>query len=444
MMTQHTFGEISDDIITKYHLPLGTNIWEMFKEYGWEYLKYLFDKFGETIYDLSTVRLNESVYTARDVITGKIPDWQVDKILTYAFFPPVLAIRSDLQQGAMKLLFGESSDTTFLCIHDFKDGEAMFALNLHLEDGIPVDWWIINAEDEFFDRRHMKLGYKLKNIPKRSKNLDQAADRIIATLCDARNEMTPQWNDSAYSLVVTWSSAVLNMILETSSYEVMGFMFDGILSKLSYKLKDYWFNWWPAPPMVGNLGYGGTRFKKKFLEIFGGLFTEQRLYLNPIEKDSHPMITRNTPECFTFMRNKWEQRGMVMPYQSYDRVAPDTHDKKVYKNADKNPDLLETKFPDDPEGRFKLEDIGLTFEEVLEGAYLDLTLDSRKDEVSPEIIISRKHGRHTEFLWKEYTDESKAKVGKRSSLRSTESEVGLDMKSVDKMREDFQYRPKKK
>ena len=104
-MTQHTFGEISDDIPTKYHLPLGTNIWEMFKEHGWEFLKYFFTEFGNMIYDLSTIRLNESIYTARDVFGGKIPASQADKTLTFAFFPVVLAIRSDLQQGVMKLLY---------------------------------------------------------------------------------------------------------------------------------------------------------------------------------------------------------------------------------------------------------------------------------------------------------------------------------------------------
>ncbi|MDD1777192.1 MAG: hypothetical protein LUQ65_03415, partial [Candidatus Helarchaeota archaeon] len=172
-MTQHTFGEIADDIPTKNHLPLGANIWQLFKDNGWEWLKYFFTQFGKTIYDLSKIRLNESIETAREVIGGKIAPAQADKTLTFAFFPVVLAIRSDLQQGTMKLLFGESADTTFLFLHDFQDGDAQFALNLHMEDGIPVDWWLIGQDDEFFDRRHLKLGYRLRELPKRSKDLDQ-------------------------------------------------------------------------------------------------------------------------------------------------------------------------------------------------------------------------------------------------------------------------------
>jgi hypothetical protein len=405
-MPQHVFGEISDEIPTKYHLPLGVNIWQLFKDNGWEWLKYFFTEFGKTIYDLGKIRLNESIFTARDVIEGKISPWQADKTLTFAFFPVVLAIRSDLQQGTMKLLFGESADTTFLFLHDFQDGNAQFALNLHLEDGIPVDWWLIGQDDEFFDRRHMKLGYKLKELPKRSKDLDQAAIRIIDTLKDARNERTPQWNDSSYSLVVTWCSAGLNMVLEASSFEVLGSMFDGISSKAAYGLKDHWFNWWPSPPIAGTFASGGLSGKPKFLDLMSGLFTEHRLYLHPTEKEAHPMINELVPECFSFMRDKWEQKGIPLPYQTYGRVPPDTKNKNTYRKADTEPGLLETRYPDDPVGRLKLDDLGLSFDEVLEGAYLDLTKDSRKADVSPDKIISRKYGRYTEFLWKENTDKS--------------------------------------
>lgn len=313
-----------------------------------------------------------------------------------------------------------------------------------IEDGIPVDWWVIKEDDPFFDRRHMKHGIKLKDIPKKSKNLDQAADRIIETLCDARNERTPEFNHSSYNIVVTWCSAGLNMVMEASSYETLGFMYDGITSKMTFKLNDYWFNWWPAPPMIGSFAYGGASFKKRFIEMMSGLFTEHRQYLHPIEGEARPLVNELVPEVITFMRQKWEDKGMVMPYQSYERVLPMTRDKKIYKNADQNPQLLETTFPDDPQARYKLEDIGMTFEEVLDGAYLDLTLDSRKKDVNPDVVISRKHGRYTEFEWKEYTEESKERVSKRSSLKAAVEESGVGMGDIAKMRRDFQFYKKKK
>ena len=142
------------------------------------------------------------------------------------------------------------------------------------------------------------------------------------------------------------------------------------------------------------------------LDLMSGLFTEHRLYLHPTEKEAHPMINELVPECFSFMRDKWEQKGIPLPYQTYGRVPPDTKNKNTYRKADTEPGLLETRYPDDPVGRLKLDDLGLSFDEVLEGAYLDLTKDSRKADVSPDKIISRKYGRYTEFLWKENTDKS--------------------------------------
>ncbi|MHA1748369.1 MAG: hypothetical protein ACTSYF_06955 [Promethearchaeota archaeon] len=308
-----------------------------------------------------------------------------------------------------------------------------------IADGIPVDWWLIGEDDEFFNRRHRKYGIKLKDIPRKSKNLDQAADRIIDTLCDARNERTPEFSHSSYNIVVTWCSAGLNMVLEASSFETLGFMFDGITCKNAFKLKDYWFNWWPAPPMVGSFAFGGSSFKKRFIEIMGGLFTEHRLYLHPIEEDARPLINELVPECITFMNNKWENKGMVLPYQSYNKELPKTKDKKIYKKADSNPDLLESKYPNDPQDRFKLEDIGMTFEEILDGVYLDLTLDSKREDVNPKTVISRKHRRFTEFLWEDYSEESIKKTKKRTSLRSAVAEAGVDINEINKMRKDFQY-----
>ncbi|NVM56255.1 MAG: hypothetical protein HWN66_21340, partial [Candidatus Helarchaeota archaeon] len=439
-----TFGEISDDIPTKYHLPLGTNIWGMFKQSGWEFLKHLFSEFIVNIYDLCEHRLNESIFTARDRILGKIPEWQANKIMTYAFFSPISPIRNDLQRGVMKLLFGESGDVTFLIIHDFKESQCGFALNLHTEDGIPVDWWVINEGDEFFDRRHMRLGIKLKDIPKKSKSLDQAADRIISTLYDARNERTPQWSDSYYNIVIIWCSATLNMIAESSSFETLGCMFDGMVSKFTYKLKDYWYNIWPRPPMMGTFTYAPERFRSRFLGIMAGLLTEHRLYISPLAAENRPLIEEKTPEYLQYLRKKYEQKGIVMPYQSSSPILPNFRNKKIYKKADEQPDLLERRYPDDPEGRIKMEDLGFTFEEILDGAYLDITMDSRRNDVSPDIIISKKSGRQTEFLWKEYTEESKARVKDRTQLRSAAAQANVDMGDIGKLREGFTYRKKNK
>ncbi|MHA1309429.1 MAG: hypothetical protein ACTSQO_00750 [Candidatus Helarchaeota archaeon] len=386
-MPINTFGDIPDDFPTKSYLPLGPNIWEMFKDYGWEWLQYFFREFGKTIGDLAKIRLTESIYTARDIVSGKIDQNISSKILTYCFFPPTMAIRADLQQGTMKLLFGDSSDTTFLFLNDF-DRDVLFALNTHIEDGYPIDYWhIISGEDDdFFDRRHMKLGYKFRDIPKRSKNLDQAANRLIDVLKDARNERTPQWTNSAYYIIITWCSAGLNMVLENSNIETIGCMFDGIASKLFYGLKDFWFNFFPIPTFLGSMQRVN---RKKFLKMFSGLTSESHLYLQPIESEAHPLINKIVPECFEFMKKRWD-KGIILPWQSLERKIPNL--KKVKKESD-----FMAQYPNDPDGRLKHERLGISFDDSLKGVYLNVNFETKNDEIDQQSIISMGHGRKTVF-----------------------------------------------
>ncbi|MHA1232093.1 MAG: hypothetical protein ACTSPQ_15770 [Candidatus Helarchaeota archaeon] len=386
-MPNFTYGDIPDGFKTKNYLPLGTNIWGMFKEYGWEFMQHFFKEFGRTIGDLAKIRLTESIFTARDVINGEIPGDKAGKILTYSFFPPTMAIRSDLQQGTMKLLFGDSTDTTFLFINDF-DSDILFALNTHIEDGYPVDYWhiISGEEDDFFNRRHMKLGYKLRDIPSKSKNLDQAADRIIDVLKDARNERTPQWSNSSYHIILTWCSAGLNMVMENSNIETIGCMFDGIASKQFYGLKDYWFNFFPVPAFFSGFQ---VMTRQKFLRMFSGLTCESRLYLQPIEEEAHGMINEIVPECFDFMKKRWK-KGIILPWQTLHRKIPKL--KKVKAEED-----FVNQYPDDPEGRLKGDSIGLSFEESLEGVYLNIDFETKKEMIDSNVIISKGHGRKTIF-----------------------------------------------
>ncbi|MBD3230194.1 MAG: hypothetical protein GF329_18595 [Candidatus Lokiarchaeota archaeon] len=388
-MPINTFGDIPDDFITKKHLPLGVNIWGMFKEYGWEYLQYLFKEFGRKIGDLEKIRLSESVFTAKDIMKDRTGSKKSEKILTYSFFPPTLAIRADLQPGTMKLLFGESSDTTFLILNDF-DQDVLFALNTHIEDGSPQDWWSIvsGEDDDFFDRKHMKLGYKFRNIPKKSKNLNQAANRLIQVLRDVRNERTPQWNDSNYHIIIGWCSAVINMLLEKSNIEVLGCMHDGLASKDIYRLKNYWFNFFPAPTFMGTTGYMG---RDRFIKMYAGLTTDSLLYLQPIEKEAHPMVNDLVPECFEFLENRWNKKGVYLPWQSVERRIPPN-----LKNIKKE-ENFSAQYPEDPESNLDPKVLDISFKESLKGVLLDIDFYTRKEDLSPDSIISTGYGRKTVF-----------------------------------------------
>ena len=113
-------------------------------------------------------KFHRSVNLAKQVSSGEIK--HPDKVFSTFFFPPVLFVRSDLQAGGTKLIYGESTDITFVIINDVNH-EIFYLCNAHTEAGIPVDWWFINMGDEVFERRHLKLGMKLKDIVKKSKNI---------------------------------------------------------------------------------------------------------------------------------------------------------------------------------------------------------------------------------------------------------------------------------
>jgi len=133
----YTYADIPDHVYTKAFLPLLHGIWPGYQQLGWEYFKRVFDIFSKNLYTIAMGRLNDSIQTAKDVLEGKIA--HPEKVLAYAFFPPVISLRQDLQVGSTKLLYGESVDTSFILIDDNTQNTS-FIVTAHIEDGLPVDW----------------------------------------------------------------------------------------------------------------------------------------------------------------------------------------------------------------------------------------------------------------------------------------------------------------
>ena len=105
----HTYGEIPDTSGTKRFIPITRYVYRIYQHLGIEYLEELVEELsGTVLYDTFKIRLNASIQFAKSVIDGKVSD--PSKTMTYAFFPPVITIRGDLQQGTGKLLYGESND----------------------------------------------------------------------------------------------------------------------------------------------------------------------------------------------------------------------------------------------------------------------------------------------------------------------------------------------
>ncbi|MHA1311774.1 MAG: hypothetical protein ACTSWR_06960 [Candidatus Helarchaeota archaeon] len=380
-----TYGDIPDSIRTKPFWPLGRTFWKLFQEYGINYWnKQKSTLIGsEIVYKLLKNRLNEAILTAKDVIDGKIKKpWRV---LTYTLFPPIVAIRSDTQQGTMRLLFGDSVDCTFVIIDD-ESLETIFILNCHLEDGIPVNWWFVNSYDELLERRHLKLGYKLKDIPKKSKNLTQSAHYMMSILKDIRNERTPNWRNSTYHIANIYISGAINAILELSNYAAYCQMWDGFATafKKFYNLNDYWFNFIPWPPLINALINAGRR---KFAKRWGA-WTGNKLFINHIEDIILNWLKNDMPEVYESAFIKQWESGIEFPIQSL------ISSRDLIKNFKENG----TYHFKTSGHKIHLEDLGIDEHDAFKGYYLRIDHNFIPQKIDPSYIISVGLGRNTKII----------------------------------------------
>ncbi len=346
---------------------------------------------GEAIsnitYDLIKPRLNEAIMTAKATIEGKIE--RPDIVIADTLFPPGGSIRADLSQGVMKLYYGTSTDCTYTAIRDDTQ-EVCFMLNGHLEDGIPVDWWFIGPDDELLERRHIKLGYKLKDIPKKSKNLTEIGLRLIDILKDVRNERTPQWANSAYQTSAVWGTGAWNLAFEFSSYEGIAGLYDGVAAK-TYGFPDYWFSYVPWPPLVQTAIYSGRR---KFILFSVGLMSENRLYFQHLEYEWQEQTKRNFPEIWDVgIVQQWQKMGVPFPKQTLECQLPNFRKEKTFKNED-----FGFNYP--PGEWITLDKLQMELQDVFEGYFFDITHETDPQSVTdlPSLIISKGIGRHTTFL----------------------------------------------
>jgi hypothetical protein len=389
----YTYGDLPDSLPTKRFFPLGFHLWRIYKRLGYEFLAERIDRALTTInYDLVKNRLTEAILTAKNVINRKLDN--PDKIVSDTLFPPGGMIRSDLGQGGMKLYYGESCSCSYMLVMDI-DQEIKYILTAHLEDGIPVDWWLVEKDDELLDRRHMKLGYKLKEIPKRSKNLTQAGQRLTEILRDVRNERTPQFADSTFALALAYGSGAWNLGFEISSYEAMGGVYDGIASKMLHGMPDYWYAYIPWPPIVQSMIYSG---RNKFINMSVGLFTQHKLYLQYIDDNWLKMSKEEFPETHEIgLIEQWTKLGIPLPYQTLESQLPNYKKQNTY-----NDQNFDWNYPKG--SRITLDSLGISMDEAFNGYYIDIDHDFKPKEGEKvdltDKIISIGSGRNAQIVKK--------------------------------------------
>ncbi|NVM54566.1 MAG: hypothetical protein HWN66_12755 [Candidatus Helarchaeota archaeon] len=363
-MSPYTLGDIPDKYPSKVYMPLGEHSWQNYQALGWKYFmeKVAGDQQGffANAAEFLSEKFMIAIQTAKKVVSGEIPD--PENVLTTWFFPPVLYVRSDLQMGTTKLLYGNSTDITFLVVND-ENYEINLLINGHMENGVPVDYWYLLGEDEVFERRHLKLGHKLRDIPQKSKNFTEAGYHIIDILKDIRNERSPQWATSAYSMAVVWMSAAVNIFQEASSYSGIADVWDGVNSKRIYGLPDYYFCYVPWPP-ISNLLFALGR--PEFTIRLTGLLTSNRLNINGFEPRLIQFYKDTAPELWDLIVKNLKENGVPTPRQTLGCQPPDLKDKTVWKN-----EAFDWIYPEGT--RIMPYEWGLTEEEAFSGIYTDIT-----------------------------------------------------------------------
>ncbi|NVM01730.1 MAG: hypothetical protein HWN67_05320 [Candidatus Helarchaeota archaeon] len=394
------YGDIPDNFTTKPFFPLGRHLWRGLRELGWEYWQKGINGLAKEeggVYDFLKSRLDSSIITAKEVIDGKILPEDAKRMLSYNLFPPVITLRADLCQGFMRLMMGDSVDTTFVILDDEKN-EIFFMLNSHEEDGIPVDFWVVTPQDrDLLERRHMKLGYKLIDFPKRFKDKNKMAHAILDVLRDVRNERTPQWSDSFYVIAVAWMSSCVNSIYIVSNYEAMVSLWDYFNPK-EYGLPFEWVGYYPTPPTLTTFMYmKRPEFGLRFASMMFGNY----LYCQGVEDNIYDWSMEEIPELFNIIfQYQWEnpEVGIQMPMECIHYYPPILKKKETYERElfdfRINKKVVKKKHP-----VITLESFNMDFDEARTGVFTDISHQTEPNETIDESrVVSIGLGKDTRFL----------------------------------------------
>lgn len=384
-MSKHNWADLN--VPNKEFMLLAPHMYRCFRELGAEFIEALFPKFDKIQFELIKERWDNMIRTSREVIEGRIPDENAKRMILYTL-PHVVTLRTDLQTGLIKLLYGESVDVSAVMVDDF-NMQVVTVMNGHCEAGIPVDWFNIGMEDEIMERRHLKRGMKFNEVYQKTKNITKTAQYLMEVLKDVRNERTPQWSHAQYTIVMLHTSGLFNFFTEMSNYESLTTIWDGFNSKSKYKLPDWWFLFYPDPPLIKTLAMSGrSGFCRKLVNLCtGGSFI-----LQTIENKALNWIKDDLPEAYkAVLLDDWAD-GIPLPKATLKSRVPLGMDELVRDDGELN------RFY--PAGtRIKMEDMGFTEEDAFDGYFTDINGETPLDAtVSRENLITQGYGRQAKFL----------------------------------------------
>ncbi|HUX98407.1 MAG TPA: hypothetical protein VMV49_02520 [Candidatus Deferrimicrobium sp.] len=383
-------NEIPDEYYAKKFIPLSDNTFTALRlADDWKAYENQYEGFEEMIAKNVQIRLDESIKTSKAVQEGQIK--RLKETVCFWGYPPVLPIRMDMQNLSTKMIYGPSTDISFACLSDL-DRDLAFILNLHVEETVPEDYWFLLKSDapEIFDRRHMKLGIRLRDIGKKIKDNIEAARRIREILIDIRNEKTPQWASSTYYVCIFFMVGAANMAIELSNWNALGEIWDGVNAASRYGLHDCIFNYEPLPPIL-NMMFQLER--PYWMDRLTKALMDNQLYFNYLEKEIMESVKKHNYELYDYFIRFFSyqlETGIPAPSVSIQAKQP------IYNKETGEWDRIGFEFPEGP--RIHYRDLGLTFEEALSGVLLDITHKSNIEKVTRDNLISIGHGLQTKYL----------------------------------------------
>ncbi|MHA1379553.1 MAG: hypothetical protein ACTSRG_14360 [Candidatus Helarchaeota archaeon] len=376
-MSSYRYSDIPDDMITKQCFPMGRHLWRVYSELGPRYLMKWHMKYASSITELMEERLNSSVLTGKAMIEDRIKE--PSKTLSFQFFPSFNMLRVDLLSGAMKQLFSESADCTFVMVDDVFQ-EVFFLINTHVEEGFPTNWWIADRNDEMLDLKDKNSGIPIKKLPKKLKNLQKSGNILLEILRNIRNKKNPEYTQSSYHIIIAYASNVANLICELSSYEVFSAMWDFFQMKMKYpSFKDFWGLFIPIPLFLKNLLYGG---RAGFSIQMSKIMLDYNLALHRIENKWQNFLLGELPELWDVGFRRQIYDGVPTPKLTLECELPNLNDSNTINNED-----FEFKYPLGE--KITVEGLGISESEFLSGVYLNVSHETPKmEKITKKHIIS--------------------------------------------------------
>lgn len=387
MKQLHNFSEIPEDSRTKHYLPLSKHVYKVFREFGIDYMDNFFPRFKQIQFDVTKARWDNMIFTGKKIMEGTIPEHDAQRTFLYTV-PHIVICRADLQVGTNKLLYGESTDVSFVIVDDISQ-DILFVFNGHLESGVPHDWWIEGHDSEVLDRRHMKRGWKIREVAKKTKNFQDCAKNLMDIFKDIRNERTPEFQNSLYTVSMAWSSAMFNMFAEVSNYEMLSTIFNGLACKHLFGLPDQYFLYYPIPPLFSSLIYTS---RNQFTSMVAGLTCSHHLITSHIEDGAYQWLKDEFPELIELnFLGQWKDDGIPLPKATLEMQMETKKGKMIDDQGN-----LKIKYPEGK--RIFMDDLELGVDDLFRGYMLDINHETSLDTtVSRDSIISEGMGSYTKF-----------------------------------------------